>query len=65
MKDDVKNGLRTNFSLGDYGTLVMSSRHYVPNNLNLKNQVFEKSHSLAYAMHPGSMKMYCILRDHY
>lgn len=65
MKDDVKNGLRTNFSLGDYVTLVMSSRRYVPNNLNLKNQVFEKAHSLAYTMHPGSMKMYCILRDHY
>lgn len=45
MKDDVKNGLQTNFSLGGYVTLVMSSRRYVPNNLNLKNQVFEKAHS--------------------
>ena len=41
IKEDVKNRLRTDFSLRDDGTLVMGSRLRVLNNLDLKNQILE------------------------
>ena len=31
----------------------------------LKKEIMEEAHSSAYAMHPGSTKMYHILREHY
>ena len=32
---------------------------------DLKREIMEEAHSSAYAMHPGSTKMYRTLRDHY
>ena len=65
IKEDVKNRLRTYFLLRDDGTLVVGSRLCMPNNLDLKNQILEKAHSLVCAMHSGSTMMYHILREHY
>ena len=31
----------------------------------LKKEIMEEAHSSAYAMHPGSTKMYHTLREHY
>ena len=33
--------------------------------IELKKEIMEEAHSSAYAMHPGSTKMYRTLRDHY
>lgn len=65
IKKDVKNGLWTDLSLRDVSTLVISSRLYVLNDLYLKDKNLEEAHSLAYAIHLGSMKMYPILRNFY
>ena len=37
----------------------------VPEIGELKREIMEEAHSLAYAMHPGSTKMYHTLREHY
>ncbi|KAJ4718964.1 Retrotransposon protein, putative, Ty3-gypsy subclass [Melia azedarach] len=65
LKKEVRDGLRTDFSLKDDEMLVMGSRLCVPNDLELKKQILEEAHSSAYAMHPGSTKMYRNLREHY
>ncbi|KAJ4704868.1 Retrotransposon protein, putative, Ty3-gypsy subclass [Melia azedarach] len=65
LKKEVRDGLRTNFSLKDDEILVMGSRLCVPNDLELKKQILEEAYSSAYAMHPGSTKMYRNLREHY
>lgn len=65
IKEDVKNRLQTDFSPRDDGTLVMGSRLYMLNNFDLKNQILEKAHNSACAMHPGSTKMYHILKEYY
>ena len=31
----------------------------------LKRQILEEAHSSAYAMHPGSTKMYCTPKEYY
>ncbi|KAJ4710029.1 Retrotransposon protein, putative, Ty3-gypsy subclass [Melia azedarach] len=65
LKKEVRVGLRTDFSLKDDEMLVMGSRLCVPNDLELKKQILEEAHNSAYAMHPGSTKMYRNLREHY
>ena len=37
----------------------------VPDIGELKREIMEEAHSSAYAMHPGSTKMYHTLREHY
>ncbi|XP_038895988.1 uncharacterized protein LOC120084165 [Benincasa hispida] len=45
--------------------LEKEGRMYVPNKLRLKQAILEEAHSSAYAMHPGSTKMYKTLKRSY
>ena len=38
---------------------------FVPEYGELKRDIMEEAHSSAYAMHPGSTKMYKTLKEHY
>ena len=40
------------------GMLMQGSRMYVPNIAKLKKDILDEAHISAYAMHPGSTKMY-------
>ena len=53
------------FSVLADGTLMMGHRWCVPDVVELKKEIMEEAHSSAYAMHPGSTKMYRTLREHY
>ena len=44
---------------------MMGHRLCVPDVVELKKEFMEEAHSSAYAMHPGSTKMYYTLREHY
>ncbi|KAH9658749.1 Endonuclease [Citrus sinensis] len=65
LKEDVQKDLRTDFAVRDDGVLVMGNRLCVPDIKELKKEIMEEAHCSAYAMHPGSTKMYRTLRDHY
>ena len=43
----------------------MGNRLCVPDIKELKKEIMEEAHCSAYAMHPGSTKMYRTLIDHY
>ena len=45
--------------------IVKGQRMYVPEYGELKRDIMEEAHSSAYAMHPGSTKMYKTLKEHY
>ena len=45
--------------------IVKGQRMCVPENGELKRDIMEEVHSSAYAMHPGSTKMYRTLKEHY
>ena len=47
------------------GTVMMGHRLCVLDVGELKKEIMEEAHSSAYAMHPGSTKMYQTLREHY
>ena len=63
--EEVKAQQRINFEVRSDGALVKLGRIYVPKSTKIKQVILEGAHSLAYAMHPGSTKMYRILRDFY
>ena len=45
--------------------MVMGHRLCVPNVGDVRREIMEEAHSSAYAMHPGSTKMYHTLKEHY
>ena len=45
--------------------IVKGQRMCVPEYGELKRDIMEEEHSSAYAMHPGSTKMYRTLKEHY
>ncbi|KAB2605791.1 S ribonuclease [Pyrus ussuriensis x Pyrus communis] len=47
------------------GMLMQEGRMFVPNNLDLKKEIFDEAHISAYAMHPGATKMYHTIRPCY
>ncbi|KAJ8764022.1 hypothetical protein K2173_004903 [Erythroxylum novogranatense] len=54
----------SDFELRD-GTLWMGQRLCVPDVDDLRREILEEAHMAAYAMHPGSTKMYNTLKQHF
>ena len=65
LKREAESGQLKGFLVLADGTLMMGHRLCVPDVRELKKELMEKAHSSAYAMHPGSTKMYHTLREHY
>ena len=65
LKREAESRQLKGFSVRADGTLMMGHRLCVPDVGELKKEIMEEAHSSAYAMHPGSTKMYHTLREHY
>ena len=65
LKREAESGQLKGFSVRADGTVMMGHRLCVPDVGELKKEIMEETHSSAYAMHPGSTKMYHTLREHY
>ncbi|KAI5324710.1 hypothetical protein L3X38_033783 [Prunus dulcis] len=65
LRAEVESGDRTDCSVRNDGALMVGNRLYVPHDEALKREILEEAHSSAFAMHPGSTKMYHTLREHY
>ena len=65
LKREAESGQLKGFSVRADGTVMMGHRLCVPDVGELKKEIMEEAHSSAYAVHPGSTKMYHILREHY
>ena len=65
LKKEAESRKLKGFSVWVYGTLMMGHRLCIPDVGGLKKEIMEEAHSSAYAMHPGSTKMYYTLREHY
>ncbi|XP_070022148.1 uncharacterized protein [Nicotiana sylvestris] len=51
--------------IGEDGVLRLQGRLCVPNVVGLRERILEEAHSLWYSIHPGALKMYRDLRQHY
>ena len=58
LKREAEFGQLKGFSVRADGTLMMGHILCVPDVGELKKEIMEEAHSSAYAMHPGSTKMY-------
>ena len=47
------------------GALMLRNRIYVPKVDDLRREILDEAHSAPYAMHPGSSKMYQMLKSHF
>ena len=65
IKEEIKKGKKAEFQIIDDGMIVKGQRMCVPKYGELKRDIIEEAHSSAYAMHPGSTKMYETLKEHY
>ena len=65
LRAEIEGGRKPEFQIKDDGVIVRGSRMCVPEIGELKREIMEEAHSSAYAMHPGSTKMYHTLREHY
>ena len=65
LKREAESGQLKGFSVLEDGTLMMGHKLCVLDVGELKKEIMEEAHSFAYAMHPGSTKMYHTLREHY
>ena len=65
LKEKVQVGLQPDFSLKEDGTLMFGNRLCVPDDEDLKQEILDEAHNSAYAMHPGSTKMFRTLREYY
>jgi len=61
----LNQGKETKFQIRDDGLLTFKNRVCVPSELDVRRAILEEAHSSAYAMHPGSTKMYRTLWEHY
>ena len=61
---DIKNGKNQDLNCDEQGKIKMGQRIYVPNKKELRREILKEAHCVAYAMHPGSTKMYQDLKDH-
>ena len=65
MRRKVEEGEQSDFAIRDDGALVIGSRLCVPAAEELKGHILREAHICAYAMHPGSNKMYRMLKEYY
>ena len=65
LRAEIEGGRKPEFQIRDNGIIVRGSRMCVPEIGELKREIMEEARSTAYAMHPGSTKMYHTLREHY
>ena len=65
LKEEIGKGKKAEFQIRDDGMIVKGQRMCVPEYGELKRDIMEEAHSSAYAMHPGSTKMYKTLKEHY
>ena len=65
IRQQVQQGNRADFVISEDGTLLYRGRLCVPNVEVLKKEIMEEAHNTAYAMYPGSTKMYHTLKDNY
>ena len=65
LRVEIEGGRKPEFQIRGDGVIVRGSRMCVPKIGELKREIMVEAHSSAYAMHPGSTKMYHTLREHY
>ena len=63
IREAVKEGTNTEFSLSMDGVLNFKGRLCIPNDEELRNQILTEAHATPYSVYPGAIKMYKDLKE--
>ena len=63
IREEVKEGKNTEFSLSSDGILNFRGRVCVPDDPELRTQILTEAHATPYSIHPGATKMYKDLKE--
>ncbi|KAL5569806.1 hypothetical protein UlMin_026381 [Ulmus minor] len=63
IREAVKNGTNTEFSLSSDRILNLKGRICIPNDEELRKQLLEEAHTTPYSVHPGATKMYKDMKE--
>ena len=63
--EKIHEGKFTDFNLDDEGILWISRRLCVPDVDNLREEILEEAHFVAYSIHPGATKIFHNIKDLY
>ncbi|KAL5564201.1 hypothetical protein UlMin_027365 [Ulmus minor] len=63
IREEVKEGENTEFSLSSDGILNFRGRVCVPDDPELRTQILTEAHATPYSVHPGATKMYKDLKE--
>ncbi|KAL0311461.1 UNVERIFIED_CONTAM: Transposon Ty3-G Gag-Pol polyprotein [Sesamum angustifolium] len=65
MREKLKRGKKSNFSVRADGVIMNGERIGVPDADGLRKEILQEAHNAPYAMHPGTTKMYRNLKPYY
>jgi hypothetical protein len=65
IKERVRTGQQTDFSIDDTAVLWFKNRLVVPKVLELRQLILDEAHSTRFSIHPGSNKMYQDLKQRF
>ncbi|XP_070009805.1 uncharacterized protein [Nicotiana sylvestris] len=65
LRDTVQHNDPKEVTIGDDSALTMQGRLCVPDVDGLRELILQEAHSSRYSIHPGAVKMYQNLRQHY
>ncbi len=65
LMEEARDGKKPRFSVNDDGLLLHQGRMWVPNDVELRQIIMKEAHDSLFAMHPGGIKMYKTVREHY
>jgi len=63
--EEVQQGKKPEFSIRDDGLLLHQGRICVPNDVELRKIILKEAQESPFAIHPGGIKMYKGLKEHY
>ncbi|KAL5546737.1 hypothetical protein UlMin_006424 [Ulmus minor] len=63
IREAVKNGTNTEFSLSSDGVLNLKGRICIPNDEELRNPLLEEAHTTSYSVHPSATKIYKDMKE--
>ena len=58
IRETIKNGTNTEFSISTDGILNLKGRICIPEDEELRNQLLTEAHTTSYSIHLGATKMY-------
>ncbi len=63
--EKAREGKKLDFSVNNDGLLLQQGRMCIPDDVELRQIIMKEAYESPFAMHPGGIKMYRTVKEHY